>query len=214
MLIICLDDLTSKKYNAELKNGKNVDAIHKKVESTAFSPADSFWVNTLPKYLENYIKRYIDTWSMSNERKQCRALNHILNSIIRRIKKKPTYDKSYNLIEQYNNNSIKDNLVIYVDECTRDSNNSGYYDDIEDMKKINDFTIKNFKYKCQEGTARASSTVDQDEMQQYSDRSFSIIAVTLLSGILSLFFFLYKTTSFGSILNNVIRKKKKFQDSL
>ncbi|SBT54968.1 PIR Superfamily Protein [Plasmodium ovale wallikeri] len=209
--IKCLDDLPSKKYYTELKNGIKFDAIHKKVESTPFSPEDPFWVNTLPQYLENYIKRYIDTWSMSNEGKRCRDLNHILNSIIKRIKEKPTYDESYNLIEAYTNSAATYSLQIQDTLCTRDSELKHYQ-----FKSFDDFdsTIKKLKSKCQEETARTSLTGDQDEMQQYSDRNSSIIAVTSLSGILSLFFFLYKTTSFGSILNNVIRKKTKFGDSL
>ncbi|SBT58004.1 hypothetical protein POVWA2_082750 [Plasmodium ovale wallikeri] len=51
-------------------------------------------------------------------------------------------------------------------------------------------------------------------MPQYSGRNTSIIAATSLSGILSSFILLYKTTSFGSILNNLVGNKIKFGNSL
>ncbi|SBT56552.1 PIR Superfamily Protein [Plasmodium ovale wallikeri] len=272
---IRIDDIPSKKYNNELKNGINYNDIDKNIQSTKFSPEDSFWSMKMKEYLENYVNNNVDKWKDSNEMKRCRDLNHILNSIIKKIKTKKNYSTSYDLIEEYTNNAARMSLQIHDTSCTRDSKLPEHSDDIENAKKIDDlcedvayieekiseihsndcteiqnyldkqiavlksiyttseekythilgyydFTsfdkidniVNDFKSKCQEGTTGASLVGDQGGTQPYSGRSTSIIAVTSLSGILSSFFLLYKTTSFGSILNNLVGKKIKFGNNL
>ncbi|SBT57557.1 PIR Superfamily Protein [Plasmodium ovale wallikeri] len=270
-----IDDIPSKKYDKELKNGIHYEEIDQKIESETFTAESIFWSTTLHKYLGDYINNYTNTWKDSNEKKRCRDINHILNFIIKRIKEKKPYHTSYDIIPTYINNYADSHFMIWGYVCTRDSKLSTHYDYIENMKKIDDlcedviyikekiskihkndckeienyldqqipnlkniytssstnysdilgyygFTsfdeidniVKDFKSKCQEGTTGASLAGDQGEVPQHSGKNASIIAVTSLSGILSSFFLLYKTTSFGSILNTLIRKKIKFGNNL
>ncbi|SBT30654.1 PIR Superfamily Protein [Plasmodium ovale wallikeri] len=271
---IHINDLPSKKYNNELNGQIHYKEIVENIESETFTPEDIFWLTTLPKYLEEYINTYVDMWSYSNESKRCRDLNNKLDSIIKRVKNKETYNESYDLIINYINNSATNHLRVNTLECKRESKLPEYSDDIENMKNIDDlcedivYVDKNFseinsdhckeiqnyisqritslkeiyiysyekyshilkyydfttfddldsitgrlKSKCQDAKG-ALLTGGQSEMSQYSGRNASIIAVTSLSGILSSFFLLYKTTSFGSILNNLVGKKMKFGNNL
>ncbi|SBT56813.1 PIR Superfamily Protein [Plasmodium ovale wallikeri] len=272
---ISTDDLPSKKYDKELKNGIHYDDIDKNIESTEFSSEDSFWSTQIKKYLENYVNSNVDKWTDSNEGKRCRDLNHILNSIIKKIKTKQPYNSSYDLVEGYINSATTYSLQVQTRNCFRDSKDNYDLDYIENKKNIDDLceditfikdkfseihnnnckqiesyidqqittlkpiytnlqtkyspileyynfksfddfndTITKLKSKCEEFAATSSLVGHQGGMQQYSNRSVSIIAVTSLSGILSSFFLLYKTTSFGSILNNLVGKKIKFGNNL
>ncbi|SBT56562.1 PIR Superfamily Protein [Plasmodium ovale wallikeri] len=269
------DDLPSKKYDKELKNGINYEHIVRYIESDKFSSEDNFWKTTLYDYVSKYISTHVEQWPQSNSNKRCRDFNNILDIMLKKINHKieTKTNNSYTLIEEYINNAATNNLMIYTHKCKRESKLSTHSDDIENMKKIDDlcedvayigekiseihkndckqienyldqqianvkniytstkysdilgyygFTqfdkidniVGNFKSKCQEGTTGASLAGDHSETSQHSGRSDSIIAVTSLSGILSSFFLLYKTTSFGSILNNLVGKKIKFGNNL
>ncbi|SBT59345.1 PIR Superfamily Protein [Plasmodium ovale wallikeri] len=274
---IDINDLPSNKFNNELKKGINYDEIEKYIESDTFSSEGEFWINTLNGYVRSYINTFIGGWSENNNDKRCRDFNHILDLALKKVKQQPKKEPpvSYELIEEYINNSARDSLEIYGEECTRNSKLPEYSNDIENMKKIDDFcedivyirnrfseinndncneiklyieqqnselgqintttdskysnilryygftsfseintTVGKLKTKCQEGIDGASLTSDDSETSEHSGRSASIIAVTSLSGILSSALLLYKTTSFGSILNTLIRKKIKFGSNL
>ncbi|SBT51016.1 PIR Superfamily Protein [Plasmodium ovale wallikeri] len=272
---IHVNDLPSKKYNDELKEQIHYQEIVQNIESETFAPEDKFWSTTLHKYLEEYISKYVDTWSVSNDKKRCRDLNNILDSIIKKIKNKKTYDESYNLTIGYINNSATSHLRVNTHECIRESKLTTHYNDIEYMKKIDDLCedidyiknriseinsvkceeIKNYieqqiteleniyrtsdnkysdileyygfksfddfddiseniKSKCKEGTEASTLAGNQGEMSQHSGRYASIGAAISLSGILSIFIFLYKTTNLGSILNTLIQNKTKFGKNL
>ncbi|SBS95951.1 PIR Superfamily Protein [Plasmodium ovale curtisi] len=197
---IRIGDLPSKKYNNELKNGINYNEIVKNIESDEFSSED--------KFSDSY-----------------NTLDIILKKIKEKIKTKTLF--SYELIALYINNSAQTHLNTWNNECTRNSKINENYDNIENIKNIDDLCEdtayingnisgihRKLKSKCQEDIARSSLTGDQGEMSQYSGRNASIIAVTSLSGILFSFVLLYKITSFGSILNTLIRKKIKFGNNL
>ncbi|SBT74285.1 hypothetical protein, conserved [Plasmodium ovale] len=272
---ISTDDLPSKKYDKELKKGIHYNVIDKNIESTTFTPEDQFWSTTMKQYLEDYINSNVDNWTNSNEGKRCRDLNHILNSIIKKIKTKKSYKPSYDLVEGYINSAATYSLQVQTKKCFRDLKDNYDLDNIENKKKIDDLCedvayingkvskinvdhckeIENYitqritslkkvymsasskyshilnyydftsfddfnsitgklKSKCQEGIGGASLTSDDGETSEHSGRSASIIAVTSLSGILSSALLLYKTTSFGSILNNLVGKKIKFGNNL
>ncbi|SBT85107.1 PIR protein [Plasmodium ovale] len=115
-------------------------------------------------------------------------------------------------IEDYITQQVIDLGEIYTTSGNKYSNILGFYD-FTSFDKI-DNIVENLKSKCKEVTAGVSLAVDQEEMQQYSAKSVFFIAVTSLSGILSSFILLYKTTPFGSILNNVIQKRIKFENNL
>ncbi|SBT57320.1 PIR Superfamily Protein [Plasmodium ovale wallikeri] len=115
-------------------------------------------------------------------------------------------------IENYLDQQIPNLRNIYTTSDKKYSDILKYYD-FTSFDQI-DSIVNDFKSKCQEGTTGASLVGDQGGAQPYSDRSASIIAVTSLSGILSSFILLYKTTSFGSILNNLVGNKMKFGNSL
>ncbi|SBT52580.1 PIR Superfamily Protein [Plasmodium ovale wallikeri] len=115
-------------------------------------------------------------------------------------------------IQNYIEQQISELGQIYRTSDNKYSHILGYYS----FKSFDDFdsTIKKLKIKCQEGNTGEALEGDLGEMQHNSSRNASIIAVTSLSGILSSFFLLYKTTSFGSILNNLVGKKIKFGNDL
>ncbi|SBT59374.1 PIR Superfamily Protein [Plasmodium ovale wallikeri] len=115
-------------------------------------------------------------------------------------------------IESYIDQQITNLKPIYTSSSTKYSDILGYYG-YTSFDKI-DNIAKDFKSKCQEGTTGASLAGYQGGMPQNTGKNASIIAVTSLSGILSSFFLLYKTTSFGSILNNLVGKKIKFGNNL
>ncbi|SBT73793.1 hypothetical protein, conserved [Plasmodium ovale] len=271
---ISIDDLPSKKYYEELKNGIHYEEFDNNTEGTKLSPENSFWSTKIKEYLENYVSNNVDKWTNSNEMKRCRDLNHILNSIIKKIKTKKPYEPSYELVESYINSAAILSLQVQTRKCFRDSKDNYDLDYIENKKNIDDLceditfikdkfsefhnnnckqiesyideqitalkpiytksqakyspilgyynfnsfddfndTITNLKSKCQKVTATALAG-DQGEMPQHSGKNSSIIAVTSLSGILSSFILLYKTTSFGSMLNTLIRKKIKYGNNL
>ncbi|SBT52925.1 PIR Superfamily Protein [Plasmodium ovale wallikeri] len=273
---IILNDIPSKKYNYELKREIHYEDIQKNMEGDKLTADVYFWQTTLPEHLQKYINGHMDEWSKDNNKKRCRDLNHILDLILKKIKKKLTASPdSYDLIEEYINKAAKTHLEPWGDECERKSKLSDDSDDIENIKNLDDLcedivyikkkiseihknhcneiyryinqqifnleniytmsktkysdilgyynftslddfndTITNLKSKCQEGINGLPLAADQSETSQHSGKSASIIAVTSLSGILSSFFLLYKTTSFGSILNNLVGKKIKFGNNL
>ncbi|SBT58708.1 PIR Superfamily Protein [Plasmodium ovale wallikeri] len=77
-----------------------------------------------------------------------------------------------------------------------------------------DSILEKLKSKYQEYIESSSLTGDENGISQFSGSHSTILAGLSLSGILSLFMLLYKTTSFGSILNTLVRKKMKFGNSL
>ncbi|SBT72544.1 hypothetical protein, conserved [Plasmodium ovale] len=77
-----------------------------------------------------------------------------------------------------------------------------------------DSILEKLKSKYQEYIESSSLTGDENGISQFSGNHSTILAGLSLSGILSLFMLLYKTTSFGSILNTLVRKKMKFGNSL
>ncbi|SBT55891.1 PIR Superfamily Protein [Plasmodium ovale wallikeri] len=115
-------------------------------------------------------------------------------------------------IESHIDQQITDIEQIYKKSPSKYSYILEHYH-IESFDEINS-TLGKIKSKCQEDIARSSLTSNQGEMPQHSGKNASIIAVTSLSGILSSFILLYKTTSFGSILNNLVGKKVKFGNNL
>lgn len=119
--------------------------IVQNIESETFISEDKFRPTTLHKYLEKFTNNYVDTWLDSNEKKRCRDLNNILDSIIKRIKNKITYVESYNLIIDYINNYATSHLRINTHGCKRESKLSTHYDDIEYMKKI-DYLCEDIDY--------------------------------------------------------------------
>ncbi|SBT73925.1 hypothetical protein, conserved [Plasmodium ovale] len=271
-----LDELPSKKYKNELENGIHYQEAEKNMEHDRLTINVVFWQTMLPGYLFKYINDHMNKWSENIKKKRCRDLNHILDLILKKIKKKLTdYPDSYDLIKGYINNAANLYLEPWSDECQRNSKLDTHYDDIENLMKIDDLCedivdiknrfseinsdncneinnyieqqiselgeiykstdsrysdllgnysfksfaeinniVENLMHNCQEGTAGAPLVGLQGETSQYSGRSTSIIAVTSLSGILSSFILLYKTTSFGSILNNLVGKKIKFGNNL
>ncbi|SBT58063.1 PIR Superfamily Protein [Plasmodium ovale wallikeri] len=274
---ITKNDLPSKKYQYELENGIHYKEAEQNMKGDRLTTKLEFWSKTLPDHLFDYFKNHISGWTEDNKKKRCRDLNYILDFILKRIKakEKTNFPVSYKLIESYINNAAITHLKTWDDECIRDSKIHEYFDDIENMKNIDDlcedivyieekiskinsndcseiesyinqqisnlksiYTTSETKYShilryysftsfkdfdsiteklkstCQEGATRALLTGDQSETSQYPGRNASIIAVTSLSGILSYFILLYKTTSFGSILNNLVGKKIKFGNNL
>ncbi|SBT55819.1 PIR Superfamily Protein [Plasmodium ovale wallikeri] len=272
-----LEDLPSKKYNDELKNGIKYHEIEKNMEAHKLITHLNFWSTTFPVYLGECIDNHMDKWSKNNIKKRCRDLNHVLDFIIKEINDigETNTQVSHNLIKDYINRAAETHLQTWGDECKRKSKLPDHSDYIEYMKKVDDlcedtdyikkripemnsanckaienyitkqiselgqiyttsdnnysdilgyydFTsfhqidniVENLKSKCQEVTAGVSLVGGQGGMQQYSGRNASIVAVTSLSGILSSALLLYKTTPFGSIMNNIIQKKIKFGNNL
>ncbi|SBT57561.1 PIR Superfamily Protein [Plasmodium ovale wallikeri] len=115
-------------------------------------------------------------------------------------------------IESYIDQKITDIEQIYTKSSSKYSHILEHYH-FQSFDEINT-TLRNLKSKCQEGIDGVSLTGDHSETSHHSGGSAPIIAVTSLSGILSSFFLLYKTTSFGSILNTLIRNKIKFGNNL
>ncbi|SBT52016.1 PIR Superfamily Protein [Plasmodium ovale wallikeri] len=115
-------------------------------------------------------------------------------------------------IEDYITQQVRDFGETYTTLGNKYSNILGYYR-FTSSAEINTI-VENLKSKCKELTAGALLAGDRGEMQNYSGRNASIVAVTSLSGILSSALLLYKTTPFGSILNNVIQKRLKFGNNL
>ncbi|SBT55945.1 PIR Superfamily Protein [Plasmodium ovale wallikeri] len=271
-----LDELPSRKYKKELERGIHYQDVDQNISGDILKTYVEFWGNTWPPYLGNYINDYMNDWSNSNFEKRCRDLNHILDFILKRIKRKiPDSQGPYELIKEYINKAAETHLSSWGNDCKRNSKLNTHYDDIENLKKIDDFCediaylekniseihsndckqieiyidqqitdlkpiytnsqtkylptleyynfksfedfnskITNLKSKYQEGIDGAHLAGDKIETSQYSGGNTSIIAVTSLSGILSSALLLYKTTPFGSILNNVIQKRLKFGNNL
>ncbi|SBS84714.1 hypothetical protein POVCU2_0027560 [Plasmodium ovale curtisi] len=210
---ITKNDLPSKKYKIELENGIHYEEVEQNMED-----------DRLTIKLEDF--------------------NHILDFMLKRIKAKEITNSYvfYKLIKLYINNATEIHLEPWDGECERKPKFPDHSDNIENMKKIDnlcediayieeniseihryysfnsfddfDSTVKKLKFKCQDISTASSITKDQGEIETYSGRNTSIIAVTTLSGILSSFFLLYKTTSFSSILYTLIRKKIKFRNNL
>ncbi|SBT59268.1 PIR Superfamily Protein [Plasmodium ovale wallikeri] len=272
-----LDELPSRKYKNELENGIKYQDVENNMKADKLITDLNFWSTTFPLNLGNYINNHMDEWSKNNIKKRCRDLNHVLDFIIKKVRKikEKNSQVSDKLIEQYINEAAITHLQTWDNECIRDSKINEYFDDIENMKNLDDlcedivyikekiseihsndcneidryinkqiFNIENIytmsqtkysdilrhynftsvdeidttvgmlKSKCQESIDGSPLVADQSETLQHSGKSASIIAVTSLSGILSSFFLLYKTTSFGSILNNLVGKKIKFGNNL
>lgn len=95
-----------------------------------------------------------------------------------------------NEIKNYVEEQIKKIGPIYASSDTKYSDIIGYYK-FTSFNKI-DNIIERLKSKCPEVTVASPVIGDQGEMQHYSSRNSSIIAVTSLSGIVSSFFLLYE----------------------
>ncbi|SBT72854.1 hypothetical protein, conserved [Plasmodium ovale] len=116
-----------------------------------------------------------------------------------------------NEIKSYIDRQITSLKEIYISSPEKYFHILKYYD-FTTFDNLDSITGR-LKFKCQHTTG-APLAGDQSETSQYSGRSASIIAVTSLSGILSSALLLYKTTSFGSILNTLVRNKIKFRNNL
>ncbi|SBT72716.1 hypothetical protein POWCR01_000049000 [Plasmodium ovale] len=115
-------------------------------------------------------------------------------------------------IENYLDQQIATLKNIYTTSSTKYSKILGYYR-FTSFNQIDDI-MGELKSKCQEGTRTSPLTGDHSDTSQYTGRNASIVAVTSLSGILSAALLLYKTTPFGSIMNNIIQKRIKFGNNL
>ncbi|SBT54662.1 PIR Superfamily Protein [Plasmodium ovale wallikeri] len=199
-------DIILKKVNKKIETKPDVsyDLIASHINSSAeiyLKP----W-NDECKRESKFSTHYNDIEYMKKIDDLCEDIDHIKKHISK------INSDNCKAIENYITQQVRDLGEIYTTSGNKYSNILGYYN----FKSFNDFndTIKKLNIKCQEGITGASLAGDQEEVQHDSGRNASIVAVTSLSGILSSFFLLYKTTSFGSILNNLVGKKIKFGNNL
>ncbi|SBT02577.1 PIR Superfamily Protein [Plasmodium ovale curtisi] len=209
---ICLNDLPSSQFHNELKHGIHYEGIVKNIERETFSLGDKFWKYTLNSYVNrctrnsNDSSEYDDIENKKNIDDLCEDIAYINENI------SEIHSNDCKKIEGYIDQQITKLNSIYANSPSKYTHILEHYH----FQSFDDFnsTITNLKSKCQEGAATASLVGHQAEMAQYSGKNASIIAVTSLSGILSFFILLYKTTTCGSILNTLIRKKIKFGNNL
>ncbi|SBT58401.1 PIR Superfamily Protein [Plasmodium ovale wallikeri] len=199
-----------------------LDIILKKIKKKEQTNSDVPY-SLFQDYIDKAAKAHLQTWGGECERKSklpddsddienMKNLDDLCEDIVYIRKKILEIHKNHcNEIDNYINEQIFSLKHIYKMSETKYSDILGYYN-FTSLDEI-DTTAGKLKSKCQADITGAS-LADQAEMQQYPGRSASIIAVTSLSGILSSFFLLYKTTSFGSILNNLVGKKIKFGNNL
>ncbi|SBS89149.1 PIR Superfamily Protein [Plasmodium ovale curtisi] len=86
--VIILNDIPSKKYNNELKREIHYEDILRNIEGDRLTKNLYFWQRTLPEHLDKYINSHMNEWSENNNKKRCRALNYILDFILKTIKEK------------------------------------------------------------------------------------------------------------------------------
>ncbi|SBT52740.1 PIR Superfamily Protein [Plasmodium ovale wallikeri] len=200
-----------------------LDIILKKIKEKEKTNSDVSY-SLFQVYIDEAAKANLLTWGGECERKSkipddsddienMKNLDDLCEDIVYIKKEISEIHKNHcNEIYRYINQQIFNLENIYTMSKTKYSDILGYYN-FTSLDDFND-TITNLKSKCQEGIDGLPLAADQSETSQHSGKSASIIAVTSLSGILSSFFLLYKTTSFGSILNNLVGKKIKFGNSL
>ncbi|SBT56808.1 PIR Superfamily Protein [Plasmodium ovale wallikeri] len=199
-----------------------LDLILKKIKEKLTDSSGSY--DLIEQYINKAAEAHLKPWGSECERKSklpddsdyienmksiddlCEDIAYINENI---SKIHSNYCKK---IEGYIDQQITKLNSIYEDSPSKYSDILGHYG-FTSFSEINT-ALGNFKSKCKEGTTGASLVDDQGGMQQYSGRNASIVAITSLSGILSSALLLYKTTPFGSIMNNIIQKKIKFGNNL
>ncbi|SBT58156.1 PIR Superfamily Protein [Plasmodium ovale wallikeri] len=238
---ITINNLPSKKYKNELENGINYQDIEKNIEEGRFATNLSYWSTTVRTYLEKYIDDNIDEWSYSNYEKRC-AEAHLMiwedkckrnskideNSDETENKKKiddlcediDFINKNISEIDFSKYQEIENHIAQQIDELrekyTTSTEKYSHILNYYGFASFDNFDsiLEKLKSKYQEYIESSSLTGDENGISQFSGSHSTILAGLSLSGILSLFMLLYKTTSFGSILNTLVRKKMKFGNSL